>query len=170
MKAISIYFLNVFLVLCLLISCKKENNTPEETHPFAGTVRLQEEKRGYFLEYNVITNSFFFRRDGLDQLIELIPGTKNNQYYIRPKDYPTFCLDYSTRNDGGLKLYTFAQNDAQLFTITDIGNKKVKIQCVVDTSLYLLNNSDLVSSSYSSFLKQKSTYPTALDYWIIDEL
>lgn len=168
MKVINLFICSVFI---FQISCKKSSTNPGNTHPFAGTVRLFEEKRNYSLKYynNTVTRGFYFRL-GTEELIELTPGIIKDQYFIRPKDYQDWCLEYSTRNEFDLKLFPYNGNDAQLFIIKDIGNNKVRIQCAVDTSLYLLNDSDLATSGPSSFLKQKSTYPTALDYWIIEKL
>lgn len=168
MKLINLFICAFFFIQ---ISCKKSTTNPEVTHPFSGTVRLFEEKRNYSLKYynNTVTRGFYFRV-GTEELIELTPGILKDQYFIRPKDYQDWCLDYSTKNEFDLKLFSYNGNDAQLFIIKDIGDNKVRIQCAVDTSLYLLNDSDLATSGPSSFLKQKSTYPTALDYWIIEKL
>ena len=167
-----IRFITLVIVLFTLIGCsKKDEPTPEETHPYTGTVRLYETKRNWKLKYhNNGSTAQFSVSIGTEELIELLPGAEMNQYYIRPKDHNEYCLDAQAKDDLFIKLYSYFGNNSQLFTITDIGNNKVKIQSVADTNLYLLNNSDNASFSYSSYLKPRSYDANALDYWIIEKL
>lgn len=169
----NLIFILIFIQIAIgFVRCSKnENTTPENTHPYAGTVRLYETKRNWSLKYGESsTYSYFSVSVGTNELIEFIPAENKNQYYIRAKDYPTKALDAQAKDELFIKLYTYYSNESQLFNVIDIGDNKIKIQSVVDTSLYLLNDSDLASFSYSSFLKPKSTYPTALDYWRIEIL
>ncbi len=168
----TIKLFTIMIGLIGLVSCNQnETVIPEETHPYTGTVRLYETKRNWKLKYhNNASISQFSVSIGTEELIELFPGTEKNQYFIRPKDHNEYCLDAQSKDDLFIKLYSYFGNKSQLFTITDIGNNKVKIQSVADTSLYLLNNSDNASVSYSSYLKPKSYDANALDYWIIEKL
>lgn len=169
MKTLKIFTL--LTIVWVLVSCKKENKSPIDTHPYKGTVRLFETKRNLSLKYyNNTVYSGLYLSLGTEELLELLPGKNPNQYYIRPKDYPEYCLDYSTKNEYFIKLFPYMGNDAQLFSIVSIGEDLVKIQSVIDTSLYLMNNSDFIISSPSSFLKTLSERPTSLNYWRIEVL
>jgi len=170
MNTIRIFTLAIGFIA--VVGCtKNENNLIEETHPYKGTVRLYETKRNWKLKYhNNGSTAQFSVSIGTEELIELLPGTQNGQYYIRPKDHSDYCLDAQAKNDLFIKLYSYFGNNSQLFKITDIGDNKVKIQSVADTSLYLLNNSDYASSSYSSYLKPRSYDSNSLDFWIIEKL
>ncbi len=139
------------------------------THPFKGTVRLYETKRNYTLKYYFNVEPGLYITLGTEELIELLPGKNPNQYYIRPKDHPEWCLDYSAKNNYYIKLYPYVGNEAQLFNIMEAGKDLVTIQCVVDTSLYLLNNSDYISAGPSSYLKPRGSY-SSLDTWKIEIL
>lgn len=164
-------YLILIVTIVFFVACKKEEATPENTHPFAGTVRLYETKRDWKLKYhNNGSIAQFSISIGTEELIELIPGAEKNQYFIRPKDHQEYCLDAQAKNEYYAKLYTYFGNSSQLFYITDRGSNRVSIQSVADTSLYLLNNSDNASFSYSSYLKPKSYDANALDFWIIEEL
>ncbi|MBX7225727.1 MAG: hypothetical protein K1X55_06835 [Chitinophagales bacterium] len=164
------------LILALSFSCKKEGEENlANTHPYKGTVRIYETKRNLSLKYydNGTSAGLYFSL-GSEELLEFMPGAKANQYYIRPKDHPEWCLDYSTKNDISIKLYPYLGNDAQLFNIIEKGDGNIFIQCVADTSLYLLNNSDNLSIGPSSYLRPRNsylaTYPGTLDYWKIEQL
>lgn len=160
---------------CFLTSCKKKTvdmplDSTTNPHPFAGTVRLYETKRDSSLKYyyNSVTRGFYLT-GGTSELIELVPGKNKDQYFIRPKDYPEWCIDYGTHNEFYIRLFPFTGSDAQLFTITDIGNSKVRIQCTVDTSLYLRNNIEVASVGPSSFLT-RIAYAGSLDFWRLEKL
>jgi hypothetical protein len=99
-----------------------------------------------------------------------LPGSVKNQYYIRPKDYPAWCLDAQAKEEYYAKLYSYFGNNSQLFNVIDIGDNKIKIQSVADTSLYLLNDSDDISVTYSTYLKSRNYDSGALDFWIIEKL
>ncbi len=159
-------------IILLTVRCKKDSTTtPENTHPYAGTVRLYETKRNLKLNYYTNGTTVFFSISlGTNPLIEFLPGTKKNQYYIRPKDYPMWCLDAQAKNNYDIKLYEYFGNQSQLFNVIDIGDSKVKIQSAVDTSLYLQNDSDDISISSSSYLKPLGYDIGALDYWKIEKL
>ncbi|HNF49075.1 MAG TPA: hypothetical protein PKO18_01120 [Chitinophagales bacterium] len=155
----------------LTLGCKKDETANENSHPYAGTVRLYETKRNWKLKYHYNGSIAHFSVSiGTEELIELLPGAQKNQYYIRPKDHNEYCLDAQAKDDLFIKLYSYFGNNSQLFTITNIGDNKVRIQSVADTSLYLLNNSDYASFSYSSYLKPRSYDTNALDFWIIEKL
>ena len=171
------HYLILFLLagFCFLTSCKKKTvdmslDSTTNPHPFAGTVRLYETKRDSSLKYyfNSVTRGFYLTI-GVEELIELVPGKNKDQYFIRPKDYPEWCIDYSTHNEYYIRLFPFTGSDAQLFTITDIGNSEVKIQCTVDTSLYLRNNIEVASVGPSSFLT-RIAYAGSLDFWRLEKL
>ena len=154
-----------------ITSCKKEHVEQGESHPLAGTVRLYETKRNWKLKYyDSGTNAQFSLSIGTNELIEFLPGKEKNQYFIRQKDNPLLCIDAQAKNDSYIKLYSFFNSESQLFNIIDVGSNKIKIQSVVDTSLYLLNNSDNASFSYSSYLKPNSYDINALDFWVIEKL
>jgi hypothetical protein len=155
--------------LLLIVGCKKENTSDVNTHPYKGTVRLFETKRNLSLKYYNNAYAGLFLSLGTEELLEFIPGTKANQYFIRPKDHPEWCLDYSAKNNNDLRLYTYLGNEAQLFTVQKVGEDLVTIQCVVDTALYLLNNSDYDSFGPSSYLKPRGSY-SSLDTWKIEIL
>jgi len=161
----------LFAIANLILGCKNDETANENSHPYAGTVRLYESKRSWKLRYhNNSSIAQFSVSIGTEELIELVPGAEKNQYFIRPKDYSEYCLDAQAKNDLFVKLYSYFGNNSQLFTITNLGDNKVRIQSVADTSLYLLNNSDNASFSYSSYLKPRSYDANALDYWIIEKL
>lgn len=171
------HYLILFLLAggCFLTSCKKKTvdmplDSTTNPHPFAGTVRLYETKRDSSLKYyfNSVTRGFYLTL-GVEELIELVPGKNKDQYFIRPKDYPDWCIDYSTHNEFYLRLFPFTGNDAQLFTITDMGNNKVIIQCTADTSLYLRNNIEVASVGPSSYLKRTSN-DGSLSLWRLEKL
>lgn len=167
--------LKLFIVtigLIAVVSCNnKKNLNPESTHPFAGTVRLYETKRNLKLNYyNNGANAQFSISLGTDALIEFLPGTQKNQYYIRPKDHPEWCLDVQAKNEYYAKLYSYFGNNSQLFNVIDIGDNKIKIQSTADTSLYLLNDSDDISVTFSTYLKPRNYDAGALDFWVIEKL
>lgn len=171
------YRVIVFLaIIVILASCKKKvadmpTDSTTNPHPFAGTVRLYETMRDSSLKYhfNSVTRGLYLTL-GFEELIELVPGKNKDQYFIRPKDYPDWCIEYSTHNEFYIKLFPFTGSDAQLFTIKDKGSSRVEIQCTTDTTLYLLNNANQIGTSYSSYLKPTSYDLSAHNFWRIEKL